>query len=157
MEPKKTKSILNSETAVGIFGVIFGIWWLYLSLQLPGSTAKDGTPGPSVFPVGLAVILIVLSAVMIVVGAKNKITFFDFKSINRENLVKIGVSLALFVVFLLVWSFFHYIPASLILCLGAALIYKIKPIPAVILSVVFSVGTYFAFSKILLVMLDIAK
>ena len=87
-------------------------------------------------------------------GAKNKITYFDLKSITKENGIAILISLVLFVAFLVVWNLFHYIAASLILSLGLGLLYKMKPVPAVILAVAYSVSTYLVFSKVLNVMLD---
>ena len=62
--------------------------------------------------------------------------------------------MVLFVAFLVVWNLFHYIAASLILSLGLGLLYKMKPVPAVILAVAYSVSTYLVFSKVLNVMLD---
>ena len=83
-----------------------------------------------------------------------KITYFDLKSITKENGIAILISLVLFVAFLVVWNLFHYIAASLILSLGLGLLYKMKPVPAVILAVAYSVSTYLVFSKVLNVMLD---
>ncbi len=123
-------------------------------MQLPSSTAVDGTPGPSAFP-----------RWDLCPGhgslrdhhrhrRKNKITYFDLKSITKENGIAILISLVLFVAFLVVWNLFHYIAASLILSLGLGLLYKMKPVPAVILAVAYSVSTYLVFSKVLNVMLD---
>ena len=123
MEPKKVNSIFNSDTVLGLIGFLIGLWWLVMAMQLPSSTAVDGTPGPSAFPVGISVLVM-------------------------------AVSLVLFVAFLVVWNLFHYIAASLILSLGLGLLYKMKPVPAVILAVAYSVSTYLVFSKVLNVMLD---
>lgn len=81
-------------------------------------------------------------------------TYFDAKSITKENAIAVLVSLVMFVVFLVAWNLVHYIVASMILSLGLALMYKIKPVPAVILAVVYSVSTYLVFSRVLNVMLD---
>ncbi len=157
MEQKRSGPLLNSDTVTGLAGVLFGLWWLVMSLGLPGAAAKDGTPGPSVFPIGLSVLLIALSALLAVSGLRNRVTYFDFKAISKGNLLRIGLSLALFAVFMVLWNFVHYIPASLVLCVGLGLVYRMKPVHAVVLGGVFSVGTYFAFTKILLVMLDVAR
>lgn len=157
MEHNKPGSILNSDTVVGLAGILFGIWWLVMSFNLPGTTAKDGTPGPAVFPIGLAALLILLSVLLAASGIKNRVTYFRFKEISKENLLRIGLSLVLFIVFLALWNFVHYILASLVLTTGLALLYRMKPLHAAILGGVFSVGTYFAFTKILMVMLDVAR
>ena len=126
MEPKKVNSIFNSDTVLGLIGFLIGLWWLVMAV----------------------------SVIIIAIGAKNKITYFDLKSITKENGIAILISLVLFVTFLVVWNLFHYIAASLILSLGLGLLYKMKPVPAVILAVAYSVSTYLVFSKVLNVMLD---
>ena len=64
------------------------------------------------------------------------------------------ISLALFVVFLVLWNLVHYIAASFVMSLGLALLYKIKPVPAAILAGVYSVATYLIFTQVLKVMLN---
>ena len=96
----------------------------------------------------------VVSLVIVAMGAKNKVTYFDLKSITTDNRIAILVSLVLFVVFLVLWNLIHYIVASMVLSLGLALLYKIKPIPAAILAVVYSVSTYYVFTLVLKVGLN---
>ena len=95
-----------------------------------------------------------VSVVIIALGAKNKVTYFDLKSITKENGLAILISLALFVVFLVLWNLVHYIAASFVMSLGLALLYKIKPVPAAILAGVYSVATYLIFTQVLKVMLN---
>ncbi len=47
-----------------------------------------------------------VSVIIIAIGAKNKITYFDLKSITKENGIAILISLVLFVAFLVVWNLF---------------------------------------------------
>lgn len=155
MEPKKTNSIFNSDTGLGIAGFLIGLWWLVMAIQLPSATAKDGTPGAAAFPIGISVLVMAISVGMIALGAKNKVTYFDTKSISKQNGIAIALSLVLFVVFLVLWKLVHYIAASFVLSLGLALVYKIKKVPAVILAAVYSVTTYYVFSEVLKVMLDL--
>lgn len=155
MEPKKTNSIFNSDMGLGLVCFLIGLWWMTMSLQMPSSTAKDGTPGPAAFPIGIAILIMAVSVIIMVLAAKTKVTYFDIKSITKENGLAILISLVLFVVFLALWNFIHYIVASFVLSLGLALVYKIKPLPAVILAVVYSVATYFIFTEVLKVMLNL--
>ncbi len=154
VEPKKVNSIFNSDTFLGIVGFLLGLWWLVMSMQMPSSTAKDGTPGPAAFPIGISILVMVVSLVIVAMGAKNKVTYFDMKSITTDNRIAILISLVLFVVFLVLWNLIHYIVASMVLSLGLALLYKIKPIPAAILAVVYSVSTYYVFTLVLKVGLN---
>lgn len=154
VEPKKVNSVFNSDTVLGLVGFLLGLWWLIMAMQMPSSTAVDGTPGPAAFPIGISILVMAVSIVIMAIGAKNKVTYFDAKSITKENAIAVLISLALFVVFLVAWNLVHYIVASMILSLGLALLYKIKPIPAAVLAVVYSVSTYLVFSRVLNVMLD---
>ena len=154
MEPKKTNSIFNSDTALGLVGFLLGLWWLVMSIQMPSSTATDGTPGAAAFPIGISILVMAVSVVIIALGAKNKVTYFDLKSITKENGLAILISLALFVVFLVLWNLVHYIAASFVMSLGLALLYKIKPVPAAFLAGVYSVATYLIFTQVLKVMLN---
>lgn len=70
-----------------------------MALGFPGSTAKDGTPGPAVFPIGTAAILIVLSVLMILAGLKNKTTYFNFRQMDRDNKIALALSVACFILF----------------------------------------------------------
>lgn len=153
MEQKK--SIFNSDTVLGLCGIALGAWWLIMAMGLPGTTAKDGTPGPSVFPVGISALLILLSVLLVVSGVRNKVTYFKFSEITTENRLALLLSAGLFVVFMLLWLFVHYLVASLVLSAGLCLIYGVKPVKAAIFSVIFASGTYFFFSKVLMVMLDL--
>ena len=74
MEPKKTNSIFNSDTALGLVGFLLGLWWLVMSIQMPSTTATDGTPGAAAFPIGISILVMAVSVVIIAVGAKSKVT-----------------------------------------------------------------------------------
>lgn len=156
MKDKKQNPMLNSDFVIGAAGILFGLWWLYMSMGLPSIEVRDGTPSPGVFPIGLSVLLMVISALLMISSIRSKKSGFSFGSITKENRIKIGLSLLLFVGFMAVWSYVHYIPASFLLCMGLSLIYKMKPVSGACLSLAFSVGTYFVFTKMLLVMLDVA-
>lgn len=155
MEPKKTNSIFNSDMGLGVVCFLLGLWWLTMSMQMPSSTAKDGTPGPAAFPIGIALLVMAVSVVIMVLAAKTKVTYFDIKAISKENGLALLISLVLFVVFLVLWNLIHYIVASFALSLGLALVYKIKPVSAAILAVVYSAATYFIFTEVLKVMLNL--
>lgn len=155
LEAKKTNSIFNSDTLLGAASFLIGLWWLAMSIQMPSSTATDGTPGAATFPIGISILVMVISVIMMVTGAKKGLTYFNLKAISKENAIAILISLALFVLFLILWNQVHYIAASFAMTLGLALVYKIKPVPSLILAAVYSVSTYYVFTGVLKVMLDL--
>ena len=105
----KKKSAFNADVVIGVFGILLSVWWIDMALGFPGSTAKDGTPGPAVFPIGTAAFLIVLSVLMILAGLKNKTTYFNFRQMDRDNKIALALSVVCFILFLILWNYVHYI------------------------------------------------
>ena len=153
----KKKSAFNADVVIGVFGILLSVWWIVMALGFPGSTAKDGTPGPAVFPIGTAAILIVLSVLMILAGLKNKTTYFNFRQMDRDNKIALALSVVCFILFLILWNYVHYIAARFVMSFGLGVLYRMKPVKAALLGAVFGAGTYFFFTKVLMVMLDIAR
>ena len=145
----KKKSAFNADVVIGVFGILLSVWWIVMALGFPGSTAKDGTPGPA--------ILIVLSVLMILAGLKNKTTYFNFRQMDRDNKIALALSVVCFILFLILWNYVHYIAASFVMSFGLGVLYRMKPVKAALLGAVFGAGTYFFFTKVLMVMLDIAR
>ena len=148
-------SILNGDTVIGICGIILGIVWIVLAKQLPSLQVADGTPGPAVFPIMIAVLTIVLALLILKDGLLKKENYFHFDTMPKGNMKIMLMTIVMFIVFMLLWQYVHFIAGMFVLCLVLMLVYGRKPIPSVIFSICYAVGTYELFSKILQVMLDI--
>lgn len=152
----KKKSAFNADVVIGVFGILLSVWWIVMALGFPGSTARNGTPGPAVFPIGTARFNCSVCAV-ILAGLKNKTTYFNFRQMDRDNKIALALSVVCFILFLILWNYVHYIAASFVMSFGLGVLYRMKPVKAALLGAVFGAGTYFFFTKVLMVMLDIAR
>ena len=155
---KDTKhSLLNGDTVIGVCGVALGIVWIVLALQLPSLKVADGTPGPAVFPIMIAVLTIVLSLLILNDGLTKKENYFHFDTMPKGNMKIMLMTVVMFIVFLILWKYVHFIAGMFVLCLVLMIVYGRKPIPSVIFSICYAVATYELFSRVLQVMLDIGR
>lgn len=72
VEPKKVNSVFNSDTVLGLVGFLLGLWWLIMAMQMPSSTAVDGTPGPAAFPIGISVLVMAVSVIIMAIGCEKQ-------------------------------------------------------------------------------------
>ena len=151
------RSIFNGDTAVGIFGIVLGIVWIVLAAKLPNIQVTDGTPGPAIFPVMIAALTIVLAVLILKDGLAKKENYFHFGSMPKGNIMIMLMTVVMFIVFMLLWKYVHFVAGMFALCLVLMLVYGRKPVPSVIFSVCYAIATYELFSKVLQVMLDIRR
>lgn len=139
-----------------LFTVVLGIIFLIASLNLPKSNL--GNPnGPMYFPVLIAIILIVGGLVYLFQEFKARgVAFKDFAGLREGKApLYLGVSLVLMVLYTLVFERIGFL-ISTILFLGGLLFLlngRKKWITNVLVAVIFSFVTWYAFGTLLQVSL----
>ena len=79
-----------SNTVIGASTIAFGIWTILYSRHFP--TMEEGYPGPSLFPMVLAVLFIISGIVLIIqdIRSRSKILKFDVSDLSRAHIINIG-------------------------------------------------------------------
>ncbi|AYO29642.1 tripartite tricarboxylate transporter TctB family protein [Biomaibacter acetigenes] len=146
--------MVNGDVVLGVFTAILSIFWITQSLKFPGGTA-DGVPGAGYFPILVASLLLVLSIILIYQGFKNKNVYFDIKHWSNDTKKMLVMTIVVIAVFFALWYFTTYIIACLVLTFGLGYAYKLSIKNNIILSILFSFGTYYVFNNLLQVMLKL--
>jgi len=140
-----------SNTAIGVGVIVFGIWVIAYSRHFP--KMAEGYPGPSLFPMVLAVLFIFAGIVLISqdVRSRSRILKFDISDLSRAHLINIGLILAaiLFYIFLSDFLGFQFISAIILVALMKRL--KVSTFWSLIMACGVTFGIYVLFAKILLV------
>lgn len=145
---------MSADVIFGIITAIVGVIWIALASQFQAGT-KDGVPGAGYFPILVAAALILLSIVIIIQGIKNKKEYFNLKEWGKENIKMFLMTIGIIAVFFVLWVFTHYIVACLFMTFCLGLTYKLGWKKSAVISVIFSLGTYFVFNNLLHVILQL--
>ena len=145
---------LKADVIFGIFNALLSIYWITQSLKFPGGTA-DGVPGAGYFPILVASLLFILSIVLIIQGSQSKIVYFNVKMWSKDIKKMFLMTIFIIVVFFVLWYYTTYIIACLVLTFGLGYTFRLSIKNNIILSVVFSFGTYYVFNNLLQVMLKL--
>lgn len=146
--------MLNGDLIFGIITSLIGLAWIFMSRKFPVGTA-DGVPGAGYFPIRVGIALIIVSIVLIIKGLKKKKKYFNVKEWPKENIKVFLLTILSVVVFMVLWVKMSYILASFILLIFLGYFYKVKLIKNIIISVIFSIGTYLLFNNVFHVMLNL--
>lgn len=146
--------MVNGDVIFGAFSAILSIYWISQSLKFPGGT-EDGVPGAGYFPILVASMLLILSFILIFQGLKNRKIYINVKEWTNETKKMFILTIILICCFFVLWYFTSYIIACLVLTFGLGYSYKLSLKHNIIISVLFSFGTYFVFNNLLQVMLKL--
>ncbi len=140
-----------SNTVIGLGTVIFSIWVLFYASNFP--KLEQGYPGPSLFPMVLAVLFIFAGIVLIVQdflsGAKK--LKFDISDLSRVHLINIGLTLAAILFYIFVSDFLGFQITSFIILVFMMKRLRVSTFWSLIMACGVTFGIYVLFAKILLV------
>ena len=146
--------MFNGDVVFGIITSFIGAWWIFMSRNFPGGTT-DGVPGPGYFPRIIGICLIIMSVILISKGLKNKNVYFNIKDWPKENKKIFLYTIAIVLVFMVLWINVSYMVACFVLLFSLGYLYGMKLTKNLILSVCLTVITYFIFNNVFSVMLNL--
>ena len=140
-----------SNTAIGFGVIVFGIWVIWYAKDFP--KLEEGYPGPSLFPMVLAVLFIAAGAVLIFqdIRDKRKILALDTSGLTRAHLTNIGLILAAILFYIFVSDFLGFQFTSFIVLFALMKRLRVPSLWSLSMACCVTFGIYVLFAKILLV------
>ena len=140
-----------SNTVIGLGTVIFSIWVLLYARNFP--KLEQGYPGPSLFPMVLAVLFIFAGIVLIVQDLRSgaKKLKFDISDLSRVHLINIGLILAAILFYIFVSDFLGFQITSFIILVFMMKRLRVSTFWSLIMACGVTLGIYVLFAKMLLV------
>lgn len=140
-----------SNTAIGSTAIAFGLWAIWYAKGFP--KLEKGYPGPSLFPIVLAVLFICAGIYLIFedVHKKNKILKFDVSDLTRTHVINIALILAAILFYIFVSDFLGFQFTSFIVLFALMKRLRVSTAWSLIMACGATFGIYVLFAKILLV------
>ena len=140
-----------SNTIIGLGTVIFSIWVLLYARNFP--KLAQGYPGPSLFPMVLAVLFIFAGIILIVQDLRSgaKKLKFDIGDLSRVHLINIGLTLAAILFYIFLSDFLGFQFTSVIILVALMKRLRVSTFWSLIMACGVTFGIYVLFAKILLV------
>ncbi len=140
-----------SNTVIGLGTVIFSIWVILYARNFP--KLEQGYPGPSLFPMVLAVLFIFAGIVLIVQDLRSgaKKLKFDISDLSRVHLINIGLILAAILFYIFVSDFLGFQITSFIILVFMMKRLRVSTFWSLIMACGVTFGIYVLFAKMLLV------
>ena len=140
-----------SNTAIGSLAIVFGIWVIWYAKDFP--KLEKGYPGPSLFPMVLAVLFIAAGVVLIVqdIRSKSRILKFDVSDLTRTHLINIALILVAILFYIFVSDFLGFQFTSFIVLFALMKRLRVSNAWGLIMACGVTFGIYVLFAKILLV------
>jgi putative tricarboxylic transport membrane protein len=140
-----------SDTAIGVGAILFGIAVILYSRNFP--SLENGYPGPSLFPIVLAVLFILAGVILGVQGLRRgeRLFHFDASDLTASGMVKIllVIGLVVFYIFLSEPLGFHIVAPIILFVLMKCL--NVSTRWGLVMSGGITVLIYGLFAKILMV------
>ena len=140
-----------SNTAIGAGTIAFGIWVILYARNFP--KLEKGYPGPSLFPIVLAVLFIFAGIVLIFQGIREreKPFKFDISELSRVHLVNIALILAAILFYIFISDFLGFQFTSVVILVAMMKRLRVSFIWSVVMACGITFFIYVLFEKILLV------
>ena len=140
-----------SNTAIGLATIVFGILVILYTQDFP--KLEKGYPGPSLFPMVLAVLFIFVGIVLIFQGmrAREKPFKFDISDLSRVHLVNIGLILAAILFYIFVSDFLGFQFTSVLILVVMMKRLRVSTGWSIVMACGMTFFIYVLFAKILLV------
>ena len=140
-----------SNTVIGLGTVIFSIWVLLYASNFP--KLEQGYPGPSLFPMVLAVLFIFAGITLIVQDLRSgeKKLKFDISDLSRVHLINISLTLAAILFYIFVSDVLGFQITSFIILLVLMKRLRVSTLWSFIMACGVTFSIYILFAKILLV------
>jgi putative tricarboxylic transport membrane protein len=140
-----------SNTAIGSMAIVFGLWVIWYAKDFP--KLEEGYPGPSLFPMVLAVLFIVAGIVLIFQDVRNKsrILKFDVSDLTRTHIINIGLILAATLFYIFSSDFLGFQLTSFIVLFALMKRLRVSTAWSLIMACGVTFSIYVLFAKILLV------
>lgn len=140
-----------SNTAIGLGVIVFGIWVIAYSRHFP--KMEEGYPGPSLFPMVLAVLFIFAGIVLISqdVRSRSRILKFDISDLSRAHFINIGLVLAAILFYIILSDFLGFQFTSVIILVLLMKRLRVSTLWSLIMACGVTFGIYVLFAKVLLV------
>jgi putative tricarboxylic transport membrane protein len=140
-----------SNTAIGSMAIVFGLWVIWYARGFP--KLEKGYPGPSLFPIVLAVLFIAAGIVLVFqdVRSKAKILKFDVSDLTRTHIINIGLILAAILFYIFASDFLGFQFTSFIVLFVLMKRLRVSIAWSLIMACGVTFCIYVLFAKILLV------
>lgn len=140
-----------SNTAIGSLAIVFGLWVIWYAKDFP--KLEKGYPGPSLFPMVLAVLFIAAGIVLIFqdIRSRSKILKFDAGDLSRAHLINIGLILGAVLFYILLSDFLGFQLTSVIILFFLMKRLRVSNAWALTMACGVTFGIYVLFAKMLLV------
>ncbi len=140
-----------SNTAIGSMAIVFGIWVIWYAKGFP--KLEKGYPGPSLFPMVLAVLFICAGIYLVFqdVRSKRKILKFDVSDLSREHFINIALILGAILFYIFLSDFLGFQFTSVIILIALMKRLRVSTFWSLIMACGVTFGIYVLFAKILLV------
>jgi hypothetical protein len=141
---------IGKERATGLIVLIVGILIIPFAVQLPSPNLVSDDPGPAIFPI-IAAVMMIINGVILVVKNKSKEGEKKKHYFNKEEWTRFGLLLFLYVgYFFLLWLIGFILATFIMMFVTCTMFSKGKNVAGwkrVLFAVIVTAGIYCAFFK----------
>jgi putative tricarboxylic transport membrane protein len=140
-----------SNTVIGLGTIIFGIWVIWYSRDFP--KLEQNYPGPSLFPMVLAVLFIAAGITLIFQDLRSgeKKLKFDIKNLSFGHIVNILLILSAILFYIFVSDILGFLITSVIILIALMKRLRVSTVWSIAMACGVTLSIYLLFAKILLV------
>lgn len=143
---------MYDDVIFSIISFIIGLLFFIPALGFGIAPTKEGTPGPGFFPIIISSIVMIISIIQIIKSLKAKEKHFKLDDEIRANLKPFFITVVAIIVYLILWKFITFFPATIIFLLVLNYIYKKSWKFNILFTAGLTLFVYFVFAKLFSVM-----